>query len=58
MMKQLEKKRADKEKLMERVDQILDKINRVGMENLTKEEKKILEQASHALSENQESKLG
>lgn len=58
MMKQLEKKRADKEKLMERVDQILDKISRVGMENLTKEEKRILEEASHALSENQESKLG
>lgn len=57
MMKQLQKKRAEKEKLMEKVDQILDKINRVGIENLTKEEKKILEEASHLLSENQESKI-
>ncbi|OGC75638.1 MAG: hypothetical protein A2145_04310 [candidate division Zixibacteria bacterium RBG_16_40_9] len=57
MMKQLQKKRAEKERLMEKVDQILDKINRVGIENLTKEEKKILEEASHLLSENQESKI-
>ncbi len=58
MMTKLQKKRAEKEKLMEKVDQILDKINRVGLEKLTKEEKKILDQASHLLSENQESKIG
>ena len=53
MVRQTEKKRREKEKLMEEVDRILDKISQVGMENLTKEEKKILEQASHLLSENQ-----
>jgi hypothetical protein len=35
---------------MEEVDQILDKISKVGYENLTEKEKKILERASDALS--------
>lgn len=49
-----EKKRGKKEKLMVRVDQILDKINQVGYQNLTKEEKKTLEEASQVLSKGKE----
>jgi membrane associated rhomboid family serine protease len=49
-MKAINKKREKEQKLMERVDQILDKINQVGYDNLTKEEKKTLEQASQLLS--------
>jgi hypothetical protein len=37
-------------KLMEEVDQILDKINQVGYDNLSKREKKILDKASDKLS--------
>ena len=52
-----EKKRKKTERLMLRVDQILDKINQVGYQNLTREEKKLLEEASHRLSdEKKESK--
>ncbi len=50
-MKAIDKKREREQKLMERVDQVLDKINQVGYDNLSKEEKKILEQASQLLSE-------
>jgi len=39
---------------MERVDQVLDKINLVGYDNLTKEEKKILEHGSQLLSKQSE----
>jgi len=49
-MKVINKKREKEQKVMERVDQILDKINQVGYDNLTKEEKKTLEQASQLLS--------
>jgi len=49
-MKVINKKREKEQKVMERVDQILDKINLVGYDNLTKEEKKTLEQASQLLS--------
>jgi membrane associated rhomboid family serine protease len=49
-MKAIDKKREREQRLMERVDQILDKINQVGYDNLTREEKKILEQASQLLS--------
>jgi membrane associated rhomboid family serine protease len=49
-MKAIDKKREREQRLMERVDQILDKINQVGYHNLTREEKKILEQASQLLS--------
>ncbi len=41
-------KKADE--IMKRVDDILDKINEVGLENLSKEERKILEEASSKLS--------
>jgi membrane associated rhomboid family serine protease len=50
-MKAIEKKREREQRLMERVDQVLDKINQVGYDNLTREEKKILEQASQHLSQ-------
>jgi membrane associated rhomboid family serine protease len=53
-MKALNKKMEEKQRLMERVDQILDKINQVGYDNLTKEEKKILAQASQLLSQQSE----
>jgi membrane associated rhomboid family serine protease len=44
------KKRQDGLKLMDEVDTILDKINKVGYDNLSKKEKKILEKASDSLS--------
>lgn len=47
----LEKRRERAEEVMKRVDQILDKINEVGLENLTREERKFLEEASSRLSE-------
>src|SRR3989337_1206844 len=50
-VKASEKKRKKTERLMSKVDQILDKINQVGYQNLTKEEKKLLEEASHRLSD-------
>jgi hypothetical protein len=37
-------------RMMSDVDAILDKINRVGYDNLTRKEKKILERASDRLS--------
>jgi len=49
-MEAINKKREKEQKLMEKVDQILDKINQVGYDNLSKEEKKILDQASQLLS--------
>jgi len=52
-LRTLHKKREKTEELMKRVDQILDKINQVGYDNLSKEEKKILEKASHILSDEQ-----
>ncbi len=53
-MEAINKKREREQRLMERVDQILDKINQVGYDNLTKEEKKTLEQASQLLSRQSE----
>jgi membrane associated rhomboid family serine protease len=47
----LNKRREETEKLMSQVDQILDRINQVGYENLSKAEKKVLEKASHILSQ-------
>lgn len=47
---QLAKKREEGARIMEEVDQILDKINQVGYDNLTRREKKILEKASDKLS--------
>ena len=46
----LNKRRHEAEEVMKRVDAILDKINDVGMENLTKNERKFLEDASSQLS--------
>ncbi len=45
------RKREESDKLMDEVDAILDKINKVGYENLTRREKKILEKASDKLSD-------
>ncbi len=45
------KKVQEETRMMEEVDVILDKISRVGYENLTRREKKILEKASDKLSE-------
>lgn len=47
----LTRKREEGDKLMEEVDAVLDKINKVGYENLTRREKKILEKASDKLSD-------
>jgi membrane associated rhomboid family serine protease len=53
-LKAVDKKREREQRLMERVDQILDKISQVGYENLTRDEKKTLEQASQHLSKQEE----
>ena len=53
-MKVVNRQREREQELMERVDQILDKINQVGYDNLTKEEKGALEQASQVLSKQRE----
>jgi len=45
-----EKDKLETDKLMEEVDRILDKINDVGIDNLTDKERKILERASSRLS--------
>jgi len=44
------KNRKQAEEIMSRVDRILDKINEVGIENISKEDKKFLEDASQILS--------
>lgn len=46
----LEKNRQKAEEIMKRVDEILDKINEVGIENISKEDKKFLDEASQILS--------
>ncbi|UCD17968.1 MAG: rhomboid family intramembrane serine protease [Candidatus Zixiibacteriota bacterium] len=46
----LEKNRQKAEDIMRRVDAILDKINEVGIENISKEDRKFLEDASQILS--------
>lgn len=53
-MRAINKKREKEQRLMERVDQILDKINQVGYDNLTREERKTLGQASQLLSKQRE----
>ena len=55
-MRVVSKKREREQRLLDRVDQILDKINQVGYENLTKEEKRTLEEASQLLSQKSETK--
>lgn len=47
----LEKNRQKAEDVMKRVDELLDKINEVGFENLTRAERKFLEEASSHLSD-------
>jgi membrane associated rhomboid family serine protease len=51
----LSKRRKKAEDIMKRVDAILDKINEVGIDNLSKEERKFLEEASSELSEKKDS---
>ncbi|MDZ4723474.1 MAG: rhomboid family intramembrane serine protease [candidate division Zixibacteria bacterium] len=46
----LEKKRQEASEIMKRVDTILDKINEVGIENISKADRKFLEDASSELS--------
>jgi len=46
----LEKKRMRAEETMKRVDEILDKINEVGIENISAEDRRFLEEASSHLS--------
>lgn len=50
----LEKRRQEAEDIMKRVDAILDKINEVGIENLSKAERKFLEEASSQLGKHKE----
>jgi len=47
----LEKNRQKAEDIMKRVDAVLDKINEVGIENISPAERKLLEEASSHLSE-------
>jgi len=47
----LEKNRQKAEEIMKRVDSILDKINEVGLENISKEDREFLKEASDKLSE-------
>ena len=49
-MEKLARKKEKEEALMQEVDRILDKINQVGFDNLSRQEKKTLEQASERLS--------
>ncbi len=46
----LEKNRQKAEEIMKRVDSILDKINEVGIENISREDRRFLEEASQILS--------
>jgi len=46
----IEKNRQKAEEIMKRVDKILDKINEVGIENISKDDRKFLEDASQILS--------
>jgi len=49
-VEKLEKNRQKTEEIMKRVDDILDKINEVGIENITEEERRFLGDASELLS--------
>jgi hypothetical protein len=46
----MEKNRQKTEDIMKRVDEILDKINAVGIENISEEERQFLGSASDILS--------
>lgn len=52
----LERNRQKAEDVMKRVDEILDKINEVGIENLSREERHFLEEASSEMSRDQRHK--
>lgn len=47
----LEKNRVKAEEIMKRVDEILDKINQVGIDNISKADRKFLEEASSQLAD-------
>ncbi|MDH3891844.1 MAG: rhomboid family intramembrane serine protease [candidate division Zixibacteria bacterium] len=47
----LEKNRVKAEEIMKRVDEILDKINQVGIDNISKADRKFLEEASTHLAD-------
>jgi len=51
-MKQKKKKFEEERKIRAEVDELLDKINRIGLENLSKGEKKRLDEASRFLRDN------
>lgn len=51
-----QKRRMEAEEVMSRVDAILDKINAVGIENITEEEQKFLTNASEILSKGENKK--
>jgi len=46
----LEKRRIKAEETMKRVDEILDKINELGIDNISDEDRRFLEEASNRLS--------
>jgi membrane associated rhomboid family serine protease len=48
------KKQQAMQRIRERVDEILDKINEVGYDNLSEDEKKLLQEASHLFSQQKE----
>lgn len=50
----LAKRRREAEDIMKRVDSILDKINEVGIENISKSDRKFLEEASSEISRKRE----
>ena len=52
----LQKRRQEAEDIMKRVDDILDKINDVGIENISKADRKFLEEASTELSRKKDHK--
>ena len=49
----LEKNRHQAQDIMKRVDAILDKINEVGIDNISKADRKFLEEASSKLADKQ-----
>ena len=53
-MRVVRRKEEEKEKLRRLVDQVLDKANEVGMENLTRDEKLLLKKASQILNKDKD----
>jgi len=50
-VEKMQREYEEEEKIRAEVDDLLDKINRIGLENLTKQEKKRLDEASRFLRE-------